>query len=135
MSLESLQNSDPCVVHVTHGPKNLTVEWHHLVPVAWQLAIPFPANPPSPGPDTSGRGNLWDNRGIWICPTGHRNVHYWIVRMMRAINTSKQDNPAAALKSLGSRTAEVKQAYVALTRMLPFGSLYTLTTEGKWGEA
>lgn len=135
MSLESLQVVNACSVHTSHTPPNKTVEWHHLIPVAWQLAVPFPANPPSPGPDTSGRGHLWDNRGIWVCPTGHRNIHFWIVRLMKTVNAAKQDNPNAAYRTVGGRTNDFKQAYISLVRMLPFGSLYDLTTKGEWGQA
>lgn len=68
-------------------------------------------------------GPMWDPRGVWICPTGHRNVHLCIVALMRGAR------PA------GTRT-EVACARLALDRFVGAGgSLDTLRAAHEWGEA
>ena len=79
----------PCQMHKVHSPKNLTVEWRHILPVSWQLSTILTGAPPFPGRDPEGRGMLWDERGVWLCPTGHRNVHLLFVQMMSEIERSK----------------------------------------------
>lgn len=131
-----------CAAHGRHSPHNLTVEFHHVVPVAWQLhtAVP-PALQPSPGPDTSGRGQLWDDRGVWLCPTGHRNVHAWIVKLMRAAAAAQTNDPQAAYIAVwpkGKAPVELPIALDALTRFeplgAPLGGLLALTLAGEWGQ-
>jgi hypothetical protein len=124
-----------------HGPKNLTTELHHVIPVAWQLHTAVQV-PPDPGLDPDGRGMLWDARGVWICPTGHRNVHHWIVTLMRAIAalagaesaTDPQTVFVSALTGRERRLAEPLVALQALTRFQPYGSLRALTAAGEWGQ-
>lgn len=131
-------SGNPCAIHKTHTPTNLTVEFHHIIPVAWQLhtTVP-PASQPSPGPDLDGRGMLWDDRGTWLCPTGHRNVHTWIVRLMHAIASLKADDPTAAYAQTKPKHApkELPVALEALTRFEPFGSLLALTEASQWGQS
>jgi hypothetical protein len=136
-----------CALHKTHQPANLTVEWHHVIPVSWQLHTTLTGTPPFPGLDPDGRGMLWDCRGVWLCPTGHRNVHTWIVKLMHAVATAKSDNPLVASKAVkpSHAPAEFAIALDALNRYMdaagdpgmsaPAMDLLALTAIGEWGEA
>lgn len=112
-----------CAVHRSHAPRNLTIEVHHIVPVGWQhIAAWQPAMPPFPGPDTEGRGELWDDRTIVLCPTGHRNVHTLIVALMHGEKPRK--------------SAELPIAQDALARFQAVGGdLDVLRAAGEWGES
>lgn len=126
-----------CSLHKTHSPGNRTLELHHIVPVAWQLRTTV-LQPPAPGRDHDGRGLLWDARTAAICPTGHRNVHYWIVTLMHAIATQGGEDVQAAWQTLGGhvhRLAEAQTALLALERFHPYGSLLSLTAANEWGES
>lgn len=129
----------PCELHKAHRPANLTVEFHHVIPVAWQLHTPNPSARPSPGPDQDGRGMLWDNRGVWICPTGHRNVHHWIVVLMHALNA----NPDAAIPGAWKtavpagvkRGTEAQTALLGLQRAASCSvDFAALAAAGEWGQ-
>ena len=127
-----------CSLHKTHQPKPLVIEWHHLIPVGWQLHTACIQPPPSPGEDPDGRGMLWDNRGIWACPTGHRNIHAWIVALMHK-QAELGTGPQAAYDAIKPRIppAELPVALEALTRWqtetgLPF---LDLTVIGEWGQS
>lgn len=140
-----------CVLHKRHSPAHLTLEFHHVVPVAWQLLWQPPKPWPFPGNDPDGRGALWDSRGLDICPTGHRNVHAWIVRMMREVTLTLGREHAsfdpedallvvsAARKKYGkSATAsnEFQTATLALIRWREGGgSLQELVRHDEWGES
>jgi hypothetical protein len=122
-----------CELHKLHAPRNLTVELHHIVPVAWQLAWQ-PAVAPYPGRDRDGRGMLWDARTIACCPTGHRNTHAWIVRMMHALSGS--DDPLTAKLAVSPRGTQGAQAYLALCRFTQYGGrLQQLVAAHQWGIA
>lgn len=85
MSLRGLQlpksaptPSERCEAHRTHRPRNLTVEEHHIIPQAWQhLWIPQ-----TPQAIIAAAG-LWHPETMTLCPTGHRNVHFWLVKYMK----------------------------------------------------
>jgi hypothetical protein len=133
--------SIPCSLHRLHTPGNLTVEFHHLIPVGMQLrtATQLQGTPPSPGQDPNGRGLLWDNRGAYLCPTGHRNVHYWLVAMMHAAVAERTNDPQVAYKAVKPRRAhaELTMALEGITRFVT--EMYTvtlveLTTMGEWGQ-
>jgi hypothetical protein len=139
--MESTSPLKTCELHKTHSPANMTLELHHVIPVAWQLAWQ-PAVAPYPGKDPDGRGELWDARLVPACPTGHRNVHAWIVRMMHMIDALvKAGGVADAEKAfkLVHASARDKQANWALEGLLRFhaagGSLQQLVAAGEWGEA
>lgn len=126
-----------CTLHSRHSPAHMSTEFHHVVPVAWQLYWLAPVAP-FPGKDPSGRGMLWDNRGVLICPTGHRNVHVWITRLMHNAKTEAPGDAIAAVKKhYGFRTAsglEFDTATLALLRFVEAGgSLQTLVAGGEWG--
>lgn len=110
----------PCSLHKRHGPKNLTVELHHVLPRGWQRTWTPPGATVTTDP---AYGPMWDPRGVLICPTGHRNTHACIVALMHG-----QTPP-------GTRT-EVACAQLALDRFTQAGgSLDTLRAAHEWGEA
>jgi hypothetical protein len=126
-----------CMLLHRHTPKPLSIEWHHIIPVAWQLFPDFtPVVPPFPGKDPSGRGMLWDARVAPLCPTSHRNVHTLIVESMREVARTNT-NVVPPMKSIvdGSHhTQEFLIATEALQRYLDVGgSLLALTAAGQWG--
>ena len=122
-----------CSITTRHTPSPLTVEAHHLVPVAWQLFWK-PQTAPFPGVDADGRGTLWDDRTVPVCPTHHRNVHALIVQIMRAV---KQDTiPTLPSKATRAHKAEYQIAQEGLQHLLDAGgSLVSLAAAGEWGEA
>jgi hypothetical protein len=137
IEMDSLLVSGTCELHKIHAPKNLTVEFHHIIPVAWQLSTTV-AHPPYPGQDPDGRGVLWDNRTMCLCPTGHRNVHNWIVQMMHAAVAADSDDPLVAYKDVKKRLSrELQVAYDALTRYTSesSSSLLALAAAGEWGQS
>lgn len=71
----------PCEVHVDHSPQATYQEIHHIIPRAWQ-AFWQPALPPFPS--RADGQQLWDGRTVNVCRTGHGNIHFWIVAMMKA---------------------------------------------------
>lgn len=130
----------PCAVHNTHTPTSITSDWHHVIPVGFQTHTTPPIPPPYPGNDPEGRGLLWDARGIWVCPTGHRNTHWWLVALMHALNAAGNDNVTAAVLAVKPRRppADFNIALSALTRYqaeAPDASLLALTQAGEWGQA
>jgi hypothetical protein len=121
-----------CELHKSHSPANLTVELHHVVPVAWQLMWQ-PAVAPFPGRDPDGRGMLWDARTVACCPTGHRNVHHWIVALMHAVTG---EDPLQAEHVVRGRRDQYDWACQALLRFKEAGgSLQALVAAHEWGIA
>lgn len=139
----------PCGSHRYHWPKNQTAEDHHVIPQAWQQlwtptgrysfenALPV---------DTVKR--LWDARTVPLCPTGHRNVHYWMVAMMKSIRariapefmgqyTSQNYLDWAVKEALPKRrNTEMKVALLGLQRFADAGgSLKVLADDGNLGQA
>lgn len=130
----------PCLAHKLHAPTNLTSEFHHVIPVGWQLHTPNPSARPSPGEDTEGRGMLWDDRGVVLCPTGHRNVHHWIPLIMRALIANPAGGiPGAIAKAVPSkwkRTVEVEIAHQAFDRAASCSvDFAALAAVGQWGQS
>lgn len=122
-----------CELHKSHSPGNLTVELHHVIPVAWQLIPWKPAVPPYPGRDIDGRGMLWDARMVACCPTGHRNIHAFIVRLMHAVTG---EDPLQAESVVKGRGVQFDWACQALLRFKEAGgSLQTLVAAHQWGMA
>jgi hypothetical protein len=130
-----------CSLHKIHRPVNKTTEQHHIIPQAWQASY----LPPSVQSDIPARralaaaNGLWDDRTVELCPTSHRNVHYWIVKLMQSAHNEGSDDPLVAKKSLvGNRRLDREQsiAYDALTRFRQVGgSLLALAKQGEWGQA
>jgi hypothetical protein len=134
--LQAADPATPCVLHKDHSPRNETIERHHIIPVAWQLRTQVD-NPPFPGKDPDGRGELWDNRSVYFCPTSHRNVHFWIVQLMHAAAAANSNDPAEAIAAVkhGLLPREFLVACDALTRFAAYGSLLNLTAAHEWGES
>jgi hypothetical protein len=133
VSVEPDRLAVPCILHTAHRPANLTIELHHVIPVAWQLFWQ-PVTPPFPGPDTEGRGMLWDNRVVACCPTGHRNAHYYIVKIMHAVTS---DDVTAAIEAARLRPSlTTGWAGQALRRFKEVGgSVKALHDAHMWGQA
>jgi hypothetical protein len=124
-----------CDAHRVHHPRALTVELHHVIPQAWQHFW-------TPSADAARRlsaGGLWDPRTVPLCPTGHRNIHALIMKMMRAAAstpTALAPTPREARHLARARGAEADIAELALQRWVDAGGdLRALTSAGLWGEA
>jgi len=107
-----------CSARRSHAPAPLTIEQHHVIPRAWQAAY----RPASAAGLPLKSDDLWDPRTVPLCPTCHRNVHYWIVRLMHGETV---------------RASGVTQiAALALRRFTQAGGdLDNLRVAGLWGEA
>jgi len=123
-----------CELKMRHQPKNLTVELHHVIPVGWQLTW-APQIAPYPGQDQAGRGMLWDCRTIPVCPTHHRNTHFWIVKLMHAL-AGGEDPQAAFAAAEGPRGGgQAKWGLEALLRFKAVGgSLQQLVAAHEFGQ-
>lgn len=147
-----------CELHGSsnHAPEPLTVEQHHLIPQAWQHfaqqgakdALPEERARWARGAATAGVVVLFDPRTVGVAPTCHRNVHYCIVALMRALNAE----PASSRDTLhpefvrairrklsvrgGMHGAEFECAQLALVRYAAAGhKLSELQAAGLYGEA
>jgi hypothetical protein len=87
-----------CDLHKSHDPEPTYLEVHHVIPQAWQATWqPGPPWPfPGSSPDRSGL-NLWDNRTVTVCRTGHGNIHHWIVQLMEAARDRETDDVGSLL--------------------------------------
>lgn len=130
-----------CTIHRRHSPVPMTSELHHCLPRAWQMLAPD-TPPISPG---KYQGQvLWDARGVVLCPTGHRSVHYWIVTLMHGCADARAQGSAddasalaRAVKGLGRKVPpEVAVAVLAPQRWIASGhALVTLIDAHEWGMA
>lgn len=121
-----------CALHKSHSPETLTIEYHHVIPVAWQVFYQPPEPWPFPGYDP--RSPLWDARTMPLCPTGHRNVHYLIAAMMKSPHGIDPEETRKAIAGHAGHTFDV--AYEALTRFTEAGgSIATLAAAREWGQA
>lgn len=136
--VEVLASAQACQLHTAHAPHAFTSEWHHVIPVAWQLHTPNPSSRPSPGRDPNGRGMLWDNRGVYICPTGHRNVHHFIVILTHAIVGESISIPEAWAKAISAGDKHRSEARCALDGLERAAScsvdFVALAAAGEWGQ-
>lgn len=122
-----------CVLHKTHNPAHMTIEFHHVIPVAWQQFYQPPEPWPFPGRDPNGRGELWDDRTIPLCPTGHRNTHFIIVEFMKSPHGN---DPAEARRNVKHKGSQYDAAYLALTRFAAAGGdIVALVAARQWGQA
>lgn len=97
-----------CDIHRYHWPRNLTDDDHHIIPQAWQ--------------HHDGSTRLWDPRTVRLCPTGHRNVHHWIVALMKAGRGAELPHVAELALFAGKRlTREQSIALRALERYVQSG--------------
>lgn len=100
--------SEYCELHKTHSPEPLTSERHHVTPQAWQLykttgdgesarklqSMMLPsAVLLSAAQRPQMAGALYDKRTVAVAPTCHRNVHFWLVKVMKAFDELVRLNP------------------------------------------
>jgi len=117
-----------CSVHLSRliscrGTNPQWYELHHVIPQAWQFAWP-----------ADGRTVIWDRRTMPLCRTGHGNVHYWIVRLMREVRDGTLHQQPLRRVNLTRRTKEFAIARLALTRFTEAGGdLTALAKAGRMG--
>jgi hypothetical protein len=113
-----------CTAHTYHRPVNVTIEFHHVIPQAWQRVWTPATPPPDAVPGRGDSGPLWDARKVPLCPTGHRNVHACIVALMHGTEPPRQGG------------YELECAKLALSRFVAAGGSLDFLRENKqWGEA
>lgn len=122
----------PCDIHRFHRPKALTTDHHHLVPQAWQhFWVPPVYDVVRP------KNFLWYPQTALVPPTCHRNVHVWIVRLMKA-QAPAEDVPAIA-RATRKLYGWSGEAAMGLRALLTFteagGRLGDLRAAKLWGEA
>lgn len=104
---DPLLSANRCVLHNDDNRlPSYYRELHHVVPQAWQAVwwpsenngdAVFSHTAPSAAGELQGHGyylpkqKVWDPRTEPCCPTGHRNVHYLLVAMMKKWQSSYQD--------------------------------------------
>lgn len=114
-----LNTSNSCVAHKVHYPRSVAQELHHVVPQAWQVFWK---------PSTWTTKGLWHPETVALCPTGHRNVHHYIVAKMKAIAGQEH------IKVPHSKEAEIAQEALSIW-IAAGGSLMDLVRAGQWGQA
>lgn len=128
----------PCDAHRSHHPTPTYQELHHVVPQAWQAFW-----------QPKGKTPLWDRRTVPLCPTGHRNVHFWLVRLMEAVDApdvaAQHTAVATAIRrvrvdakagGMTIHTSEFSLSQLALYRWIDAGGqLAALTSAHLYGEA
>lgn len=156
------RSSAACDIHKSHAPHPLYTERHHIVPQAWQ-AFWRPEGPQ--GSNSARRASLvmagdieaaalvaphlWDPRTTNLCRTGHGNVHFLLVRLMRKFAEGVLNQPVEPSKfdawvDVLSRIAfhgerpprsELVVAKLGIVRWVEAGgSLEALTNAGLFGE-
>lgn len=90
-----------CEAHKSHRPSPTFWELHHVIPQAWQrwwrppgsestserrrqAVLSDPQLPQDEFDAVMATVDLFDPRTATLCRTGHGNVHWWLVRAMRA---------------------------------------------------
>jgi hypothetical protein len=126
-----LTTAKSCQLHKRHRPKNETVEIHHIVPRGWQHIAWQPKQPwPDEAKDPYEAGiMLWDARTIDLCPTGHRNVHFYIVQFMGAWR-DEMPLPRGELNTTKGIAMLALQRFQAVG-----GNLQELIDLHQWGQA
>lgn len=98
-----------CSMHKLHAPANHTIEEHHVIPQAWQHF-------------KLGTEELFDKRTVPLCPTGHRNVHDCLVRLMKGLPPGSHSRQTVAVARLAiSRFEEAGGDVQALRGAKVFG--------------
>lgn len=131
-----------CSLHSEARDHNLTVEAHHLLPVAWQAVW----TPPGATVKTTSRGPVWAPETVQLSPTCHRNSHALLVRLMKWMATppgqaadddaQRIDAARAALPGPLRRWREMHVALEAPTRWVNAGGvLSVLLAAHEWGVA
>lgn len=97
----------PCNLHAHHEPEPLTSEDHHVEPQAWQhfKMTGHGVEARAMEERAAGAGmlytKLYNPHTVRLAPTCHRNVHFWIVKIMKAFEA------LAAVHSPGAIDDEV----------------------------
>jgi hypothetical protein len=146
-SVAQLPVSVGCEAHKFHTPTPTYLEIHHVIPQAWQRAW-WPTSgsflPPAgtlwgslPGDKREGVA-LWDPRTAALCRTGHGNVHWWLVKMMKWHEANKPAELQPLKTMLNSDKFVRKDAQIAYLAMERFvaagGKLEDLIAKRLYGE-
>jgi hypothetical protein len=144
----------PCVLPPrVHSPLPAYSELHHVIPQAWQLRAQIEQTKDARVP--AGwvfKRALFDPRTAAVCPTHHRNVHRWLVRLMRAISdaypgdfpitgTHVLDVRQLVLRDFGLRSNSIRYHEVRMAAEAPLrwtmqgGDARFLVEHALWGEA
>lgn len=139
---QTVDRSVGCSLHRGHSPEPTYLEAHHIIPQAWQATW----RPDDPGPDPAPSPDhpslfLWDGRTAALCRTGHGNVHYWIVAMMKAARDLRVYDVPRLMHEVRSKlvghvpgTEDYALAASALIRFQEAGGdLATLIRAHQWG--
>lgn len=151
--------SEPCVAHKQHRPLATGQEEHHVIPQAFQgfwhpAGVSLEINGvPTVGMTSLARPGeivrlavgLWDRRTVALCPTGHRNVHHWLVKAMHAWEADPEPTldrawdlvlRFARKDGIRPNEAEVAIARLGMQRWLEAGGdLLALCKVGLYGSA
>lgn len=118
-----------------------TYEDHHIIPQAWQHSTaPISTFDPQLVERQPDGLVLWDKRTIRLCPTGHRNVHFYLVLFMHDIAADRPSDErtwfAVKRQKFKRPTQQQLVALLGMQRYLDSdNSLIALTTRGLYGEA
>jgi hypothetical protein len=132
-----LTTTEPCQAHVSHhAPIPLLNEKHHVLPQSWQETW-------APNGNTH---RLCAPGTVTLCPTAHRNVHVWLPRMMRVVETivatthADPDDVAdvhAATRAKWAVKRPTTEFFLAERALVLWcdagGRLADLVTAGQWG--
>lgn len=133
-----------CTIHKNHQPRPWgSPDEHHLIPRAWQKAW-APTSAPFPK-EVDGQA-LWDGRSVFVCPTGHRGIHYFLeqfthtAKMMPGLTESGQNDKGMLAQIIplihpkGSPPRELQQAFQGMVNWISAGgTLYFLVQNHLWG--
>lgn len=108
-----------CDLHLVHAPKVVcSPERHHIVPQAWQHFA-------------RREERLFLPTTVKVPPTCHRNVHFYIVKLMKLLEPLAADDPLVAWQALKKNTAESRCAYAGLMNYWQAGYSLLLLCEAK----
>jgi hypothetical protein len=72
---------------------------------------------------------------VRVCPSGHRNAHWWIVKLCTRSPAGKTTTSSPQSRQSQVEAADYHFAVEALSRFAPHGSLLELTAAHQWGQA
>lgn len=117
-SPRSVPVSAGCAAHKVHLPAPTYLELHHVIPQSWQKFW-------------SGNTELWDPHTVPLCRTGHGNVHFWLVWLMKNYDGSIPKIPLME-KYVRKEAAIARQA---MERWIEHGgSIEALRARKLWGQ-
>jgi hypothetical protein len=133
-----------CAAHKYHWPKPLTVEEHHIIPQAWQehfaeggQRVILPSMVPDEELGNYGwtASHLWHKETVTLCPTGHRNVHYYLVRLMKNSPKVESLQEVRTFTPGKGREYEIACRAILLWKSSPGRTLQSLRDLKLWGQA